>query len=63
MKVNPHISPISYCGRRKAHCGTQYSRRPAKRSVNYAGADLWSVRRATVRFATPSRRKTVRYAG
>ena len=49
----PHISPISYCGRRKAHCGTPYSRRPAKRSVNHAVADLWSVRRATASLRRP----------
>jgi len=32
LLASPHISPISYCGRRKAHCGKPYSRRPAKRS-------------------------------
>jgi hypothetical protein len=59
--ISPHISPISCCGRRKAHCGAPYSRRPAKRSVNYAGADLspnvpkahWVVRRATASFRRP----------
>ena len=51
--VSPHIPPISYCGRRKAHCGTPYSRRPANRRVNYAGADLWSVRRATASLRRP----------
>ena len=50
---SPHISPISYCGRRKAHCDTPYSRRSAKRSINYAGAGLWSVRRATASLRRP----------
>ena len=61
--VSPHIAPISYCGRRKAYCGAPYSRRSAKRRANYAGADLWSVRHTTVRFAAPSLRKPVKYAG
>ncbi len=63
---NPHISPISCCGgaafrRRKAYCDAPYSLRPAKRSVNYAGADLtpnvpethWFVRRGTASFRRP----------
>ena len=51
--VSPHIASISYCGRRKAHCGEPYSRRPAKRKVNYAGADLWSLRRTTAYLRRP----------
>ncbi|MDH3538205.1 MAG: hypothetical protein OER87_20865 [Gammaproteobacteria bacterium] len=61
--ASPHSSPDSCCERRKAHRDVLYSRRPARRSADYACAGPWRVRLATVRFATPSLGKTVSYAG
>ena len=61
--VSPHIASISYCGRRKAHCGEPYSRRPAKRSIQLRRrGPLVRAARHSV-FATPSLRKPIRYAG
>ena len=57
---SPPISPNSCCGRRKARCDTPYSRRPAKRSMNYARADLPPMRSTAhrvVRCATASFRR------